>query len=411
MIHFTTIPDGERVALWNKLGQVQYISGPRRLCLWPGQRIDHLERHSAGASQYLVIRFRDGHAEHLRGPAAVYFHPIEHASIEMHDAIPLDANEALVVYTRHDDHISRRIVRGPELFVPAANEWLHEFSWHGSTPAQPNRKFPHALKFTKLRVIPDQMYFDVEEVRTADDALIVIRLMIFFELADIEVMLSQTHDPTADFINAVTADVIDFAATLPFEKFKEQTDRLNALETYPQLTQRAARIGYRINKVVYRGYHANAKLQTMHDSAIEARTRLKLEAETERQAQELADLKLAREADRIVRRQDMERTEAEHKQRMERLNHEQKLRLLESETQQKIKLRQAEIDQELGAKKAENQIDLEHRQAMAKDKVGYLQSMQQMQVDLTRYLVSKHQHPDRFIRLDAGREAQVHLHE
>ena len=45
-------------------------------------------------------------------------------------------------------------------------------------------------------------------VRTADEALITVQLMVFFELDDIEKMLLQTHDPIADFINAVTADII-----------------------------------------------------------------------------------------------------------------------------------------------------------------------------------------------------------
>src|SRR5206468_1589707 len=86
-------------------------------------------------------------------------------------------------------------------------------------------------------------------VYRADDALITVKLMIFFELMDIEVMLEQTHDPVADFINAVSADVIDFASRLTFEQFKHQTDQLSARETYTQLSQRAGRIGYRINKV------------------------------------------------------------------------------------------------------------------------------------------------------------------
>jgi hypothetical protein len=73
-----------------------------------------------------------------------------------------------------------------------------------------------------LWVIPDQMYFDVESVRTADDALLVVKLMVFFELADIEMMLDQTHDPIADFINAVTADVIAFVGAATFEDFKQR---------------------------------------------------------------------------------------------------------------------------------------------------------------------------------------------
>ena len=84
-------------------------------------------------------------------------------------------------------------------------------------------------------------------------------------------MLDQTHDPVADFINAVGADVIDFTAGLSFEMFKKQTDKLNAIDTYQNLKRRAERIGYRVNKVVYRGYEAGTKLQAMHDDAIEAR--------------------------------------------------------------------------------------------------------------------------------------------
>ncbi|MFQ3241837.1 MAG: hypothetical protein ACI9JZ_001526 [Lentimonas sp.] len=72
------------------------------------------------------------------------------------------------------------------------------------------------------------------------------------------------------------------------------------MTTCRQLLERAQRIGYEINKVVYRGYVANDKLQAMHDQAIEARTRLALAAETEAPAQQLADLKQVRELERQV---------------------------------------------------------------------------------------------------------------
>jgi len=48
----------------------------------------------------------------------------------------------------------------------------------------------------------------------------------------------------------------------------ENTSKLNEIETYAQLVQRAQRIGYTISKVVYRGYKASDKLQQMHDNAI-----------------------------------------------------------------------------------------------------------------------------------------------
>ena len=41
---------------------------------------------------------------------------------------------------------------------------LHEFEWHGTDPTNKTRKVPGALKFTKLRVIPDQFYYNIDDV-------------------------------------------------------------------------------------------------------------------------------------------------------------------------------------------------------------------------------------------------------
>jgi hypothetical protein len=403
MFPFYTIPQGQRVAIWEKTGRRTIVEGPRRLGLWGGRRVEALESLVAGPTQYLVIQYHDGRVVHQRGPAVFWRDPVEHLKVTVADAVPLDANEVLVVYRQQDGQVQRRIVRGPELFVPDAQEWLHEFRWHGADPRDPRRKVPRALVFNKLRVIPDQMYVDVEAVRTADDALLCVRLMIFFELMDIALMLDQTHDPVADFINAVTADVIDFAAAANFEQFKQQTQRLSQRETYPQLGQRAGRIGYRMNKVVYRGYQATDKLQAMHDSAIEARTRLKLEAETEDQAQQLADLKLAREQERARQRQDMQRADAEHQAAVGRIAHDEQLRQRQVEREQRLEDRRRRVE-----------LARQRRQAVYEQRVAFLQNVRALEVDMTRYLVARHERPDRRIQLDGScgdRRTQLHLHE
>jgi hypothetical protein len=170
---------------------------------------------------------------------------------------------------------------------------LHTFVWHASEGgAQGARKIPKGLVFQKLWLMPDQMYHDVTDVRTGDDAVLTIRLMMFFELLDIATMLETTHDPIGDFVNAATSDVVDFTGRYDLESFKHNTDKLNELETYRQLAVRASQCGYRINKVVYRGYGAPERLQLMHDQAIEARTKLQLERATEQQAQDLESFKL-----------------------------------------------------------------------------------------------------------------------
>ena len=37
--------------------------------------------------------------------------------------------------------------------------------WHGTDPTNKTRKIPGALKFVKLRVIPDQFYYNSDDVR------------------------------------------------------------------------------------------------------------------------------------------------------------------------------------------------------------------------------------------------------
>ena len=410
MLGLKTVPQGERVMVLHTNGRVNYVDGPTRLAVFTA-KVQPLRRTSAEPHQFLVIRKKDGTTEHVPGPAAVWFDPVVHLKIEVQDATKIDANEALVVYRKIDETVTRRIVRGPALFVPTPQEWVHQFSWHGTDPKHGYRKLPHALNFTKLLVIPDQMYFDVENVRTGDDALLVVKLMVFFELIDIEKMLDQTHDPIADFINALSADVVDYVGGNDFEAFKTKTDALNQLETYGQLTQRAEKIGYRITKVVFRGYYASDKLQAMHDNAIECRTRLILEADTEKQAQELADLKLKRELERAATRQQMEEAETQHQNRIKQLEHDAELAQRETDQKQilEAKWREEEIAAEV--KRRQNTIALEHERAMHEEQTGFFTRMRELQVDLTRYLVAQYQNPDKVIRIDNGPTPQLHLHE
>src|SRR4029077_5134891 len=123
---------------------------------------------------------------------------------------------------------TRRIVYGPTWFHPEPGEWLHTFSWHASKGGSRGvEKVPNGLVFQKVWLMPDQMYHDVQDVRTADGAVLTIRLMIFFELADIERVLETTHDPIGDFANAATSDVVAVVGKYDFETFKRNVSQLN----------------------------------------------------------------------------------------------------------------------------------------------------------------------------------------
>jgi hypothetical protein len=61
---------------------------------------------------------------------------------------------------------------------------------------------------------------------------------------------------------------------------------------------KANQIGYEVTKVVFRGYYASEKLQSMHDNAIQSRTQLRLQNETAEQQQGIEDLRLLKDAQR-----------------------------------------------------------------------------------------------------------------
>jgi hypothetical protein len=75
---------------------------------------------------------------------------------------------------------------------------------------------------------------------------------------------------------------------------------LNELENYTKLVERGKQIGFDITKVVFRGYFASEKLQRMHDTSIQTRTNLKIQFESELQAQEQLALNVKNEMSRLA---------------------------------------------------------------------------------------------------------------
>ncbi|MEO1480892.1 MAG: hypothetical protein AAFU77_02220 [Myxococcota bacterium] len=374
---YTTIDDGTRALRISRGGKTDIIIGPARVWAW-GYRFRFLQQFVAHPGEFLIVRMRNGVQEHVPGPAELWFDPRVHLSVEKEESLPIDTNEAVVAYTKADDgKLERRVLHGPTMFVPQPGEWLHTFSWHGSQQAQDGgyRKVPHGLVFQKLWLLPDQLYHDVEDVRTSDGAVLTIKLMIFFELEDIDRMLDATHDPIGDFVNAASSDVVDFVGRHDFNGFKQRSDRLNELETYAQLAQRASQTGYRISKIVYRGYRAPENIQQMHDAAIESRTRLALERETEQQAQELEDYKLERRLTRDgkEREQELERARQEREQASEqaRMNREH---------------READVQLEVANQRRRNELQHANQEAMDAQRRAHLDALKAMGVDLTAYL-------------------------
>lgn len=427
------IKEGECAAVWDSKGNYRIVQGPKleRVYL---SNVSFLDRKVAHQNEYLIVKFKDGRKEHVRGPHAMYVDPVKHQSVTVHQAIELNDYESIVVYTETDpdrdviaapplsmeatsaalvgketpdrsgktgsssspiatarmtqfggQHVERRIVVGPSLFTPAANEWLHEFSWHGRVQEDKAKYKAGLLKFQKIRTLPSTLYYNVSECRTSDDAELEIKLMIFYHMNSLQQMLDTTHDPIGEILNGVCADVIRFSSDNTFLSFVQRTSELNDLNTFEVLRQRAEAIGFTIDKVVFRGYKASDQLQAMHDQAIKTRTKLRLESDTVEQEQQMLEMKLGKSLERVAKEQEMEREKQNYQLEAQAAAHKQRIAEQATELQMKREHRRLEQEQEL----------------------AFLQTLSTAGVDLTRFLCSKNQQPDsvKVLRIEGDSES------
>merc|ERR1719310_2442525 len=436
-----TVRAGDRVAIWSKSGTCKLVDGPKRVLL-VGKTVSPCRNFFASESQYLEVRKKAGPIEIIHGPCSLFEDPVLDDSIMLRDATMVDASEALVVYQHAEDGVpvdrlgddkatsstadggvrthrlmstelkggpatvQRRIVRGPARYIPAANEWVQEFAWSGMPKDGSKTSYqPKALKFTLLKTIPMTAYHNVNEVRTNDDTLITVKLMLFFELVDIEKMLDSTNDPIGDFINAASSDTIAFCAGVSYETFLNETSKLNELSSFSQLVTRADQIGYRVTKVVFRGFQAGDKLQAMHDNAIQQRTRLRLQEETTTQEQRVADMTLDAERRRATKEAELqaERTRQQMdidlmKQKAtfekDRMSLEQTLET----NRQKNEAFMAELREKNDAEIAHEAKKLDLEKARNEEQLRMMREMKALGVDLTQVLVSQQEQPSSVIK-------------
>jgi len=419
-----TVPEGEQMALWHHSGKCSILVGPARTWAF-GHKVEPMTLHTAGPTQYIAVSWRTGEVEIMKGPVSVWEDPVRHASIKVRQALEVASNEAIVVYKEHstgtEPIVRRSVVTGPTLYVPSGvAEWLHKFSWHGtderSLAEKVQRKLPGLLRFEKLRLAPDQVYFDIPDVRTKDDALIVVKVMVFMTIKDVEQMLDNTQDPISEFLNALNADIVEFVGGRTFEEFKSELDKLNSLASYVYLAARAAKVGYEVTKVVLRGYSTSNKLQMMHDDAIHKRTELALLRETQTQEQDLKDYKLDRDSARFERQADYKLKRARERQAMEhdKAVHQQLIQDVEA----KATLEREHRKHELELRQAEElqQQKVAHRKQEKTVEAEYYGQLEQLGVDLSSYLTALARGaPQRWIEIGNGKDVpasstQLHIH-
>lgn len=373
---FKTVFEGEKAILVDRNGESKIIEGPKRVFLFM-EKLEKLHQYVADSNQYLVIKYIDGNVVHKKGPVAEWFNRFEHESISVENGYKLNSSQLIIVYNQNlkTNQVVRRVIEGPCLFIPDASEWLHQFKWHSPDSNNLGHLVKDGNEFRILTNKPDFFHYYVNEVRTLDDTLMTIKIMIIYELVDIFTMLDKTQDPISDFANAICADVVSAVGKLSFEEFlRTGASRLNSLETYKELTNRASRNGYKIESIIYNGYTSSKELQSIQDNAIEQRTKLRLNAEIDEQKNKLIDLRLKKENERLDLEANLKRLKFEFEQTLveSRSKFELLLRKLKNESNLKMK----QLDQDLI-----NELRVKNQQA----EQDYLNKLSALGVDVNTY--------------------------
>lgn len=198
---FKRVREGQKAIIINRNGEITSIKGPKITFLILS-KLERLKQFVANENKYLVIKYIDGRVEHRKGPCCVWYNRFEHESIEIKDCYKLDDSQILIVYDRDQktNEVTRRLVKGPCIFMPKSSEWTHLFSWHAEDPNQQGHLNPDLNKFEILNIKSDFFHYHVKEVRTLDDSLITVKLMVIYEVVDVNLMLEKTQDPISDFI-------------------------------------------------------------------------------------------------------------------------------------------------------------------------------------------------------------------
>ncbi|MFN8576203.1 MAG: hypothetical protein U0354_05050 [Candidatus Sericytochromatia bacterium] len=105
------------------------------------------------------------------------------------------------------------------------------------------------------------------------------------------------------------------------------------------------------------------------------------------------------EFQRSIKKREMEENEVEHKNKMSKIVHDETIRQLQRESQ--IRLEE---------EKSKNDLSLENKIKYNQAEKEILEAMKNLNIDLTKYLVSKYQKIDNLVKIDSEYEHNPNLH-
>jgi len=213
---FNVIPAGEKALVTSSGGVRTVVTGPKRV--WRGSNVQMFRREVIPQNSRGTLVDENGKFSSVQGPSVVHIHPDGHFIPDL--MRNLASHEAMVVIDRNGKYRIETGDKTPTVWV-TMEEQIHEFKWTGSR-GDTEVKTPGALRINCLRMQDTQTYVEYQ-VRTKDNIVAAINLMISFKFVDIEKLLAN-DDPMGAMYNRILADITKHVATLSFDDFKEDTE-------------------------------------------------------------------------------------------------------------------------------------------------------------------------------------------
>uniref|UniRef100_A0A7S2WXF5 Band 7 domain-containing protein n=1 Tax=Chloropicon primus TaxID=1764295 RepID=A0A7S2WXF5_9CHLO len=330
----TTVKAGESALLFTLGGKSRVVEGPRRLRVFC-TTIRFLDRFVANTHEYLRIQMRSGEISHMRGPCTMYLNPCVHESVDVLSAEKLADKEAIVVYSSDSakaSTVSRRVVVGPQLFVPDPHEWLHEFAW---TSGAAEAGMEESRTVVSLR--REVLRASVQSAQTASGDSVSLDLELTYQLdaSAVAVVLDQTCDPVAELSAALKSDALAACKSMCVKDAVGATNPLGNLDIYKQTKALAAQLGFSLQ-----GLRCSASDTASAKTEAEAR---KANAAIEH-SRRMAEQRLAEEEIKLQ----SETRSSEQRRELRRKEHEFEMSITKQRTDQEIekltKLRELGVD-------------------------------------------------------------------
>lgn len=382
-----TVKYGEAMLIWNRYGETREVIGPKLVYLYCSA-IRFLSRYTAGPEEFLVVTKTDGRVEHIPGPTSLFENPTLHNTVTVKSAISLSsASECIVMHrqlpaalikteegfvtpmpTSGGQQIERLFLKGPSLVFPGVGDSILNFSW-----SSPLLSFEEKGSFSILNTAKRQVKAKGQLAFRGENKIKgIVQLLLSIQIVDVAMMVDTTNNLMSDLNDALEVD-LNHISLLAIETIQEVSDLdvFSNLDSFPQLTNRAAEMGVHVEYVLYVGFQPDETLRHHVADLASVHAKYAKDCIVNEQNQQKLAMELTAKKGRLAQEESFLTAEIDMKQHYLEAEH---------------RFKQTQLENNLVLLKRQESFDLEMLSNKNKESIRSLQLLREMGVDLTKLL-------------------------